>query len=241
MPRSLVKLAAGPRHRNGNNASDEIGRARQDQSNGLFEAECFDDGGEEVFEAVGGEMHMCHESKDPDHGVLGCLLETLPRRRFALVSDRVKFHAACGEDALFGSKPFGVVREVGQNEVSHDGDDERDSTLKDKQPAPSTQPTSTIHSVEDTGGDEASKGGREDIARVQDGDAGGHFLAGVEYGEEVDCAGVVGCLRKTEEEAGEKEASEILGDGGQRTNNGPEHHRAAHVATYEHCQSRLNM
>lgn len=55
MPRAFVEFPARPRHGDGHGAGDQVGRAGEDEGDGLVEAKGLDDGGEEVFEAVGGE------------------------------------------------------------------------------------------------------------------------------------------------------------------------------------------
>jgi hypothetical protein len=56
--------------------------------------------------------------------------------------------------------------------------------------------------LEDARSDEAGKGGRENVASVEDGDARGDFRAGVKVGDDEEGARVVGGLDDTKEEAG---------------------------------------
>lgn len=81
-------------------------------------------------------MHVCHASKDPDHGVLSSLAETSPHRCLALVANSVQGHAVSGEIALLLSQPPGVVREIWEQKVTNNRNDKGDGSLKDKQPLP---------------------------------------------------------------------------------------------------------
>ena len=55
MPCAFVELAAAPGDGDGDGAGDEVRGAGEAEGDGFVEAECLDDGGEEVLEAVGGE------------------------------------------------------------------------------------------------------------------------------------------------------------------------------------------
>jgi hypothetical protein len=107
-----------------------------------------------------------------------------------------------------------------------DRDDEGGDALQDEQPAPAGEACYAVH-FEDTDCDEAGKGGREDVAGVENCDAGCYFATCIEDGEEVERASVMRCwiwelggasgnLRvvwgfcDTEEETREEETDEIL-------------------------------
>lgn len=59
VPGSLVELARRPRHGDCDGASDEVGRAGQDEGDGLAEAEGLDNGREEVFETYLPKLLHC--------------------------------------------------------------------------------------------------------------------------------------------------------------------------------------
>lgn len=83
-------------------------------------------------------MHVCHASKDPDHGVLSSLAETSPHRRLALVANSVEGHAVSGKITLLLGQPPGVVGEIGEQKVTSNRNDKGDGSLEDKQPLPAT-------------------------------------------------------------------------------------------------------
>jgi hypothetical protein len=79
---------------------------------------------------------VSHETEEPDNRVLGCLLETLHGRAVTLVGSGIELHTVVGEVPLLFGEPLGVVREIGEDEVSDDGNDEGDDTLEDEEPLP---------------------------------------------------------------------------------------------------------
>jgi hypothetical protein len=56
VPCALVEFSGGPGYGDGDDAGDQVGRACQDEGNGLRETESLDNGGEEVLEAVRGKV-----------------------------------------------------------------------------------------------------------------------------------------------------------------------------------------
>lgn len=82
--------------------------------------------GEEVLEAVGTEVHVVHESEEPDAGVNEGLLEALPRAASLDAVDVVALQAVVGELALLGREPAGCQRRVGEEGVRADGDETGD-------------------------------------------------------------------------------------------------------------------
>lgn len=81
-------------------------------------------------------MHVSHETEQPDNGVLGCLLETLHGRAVTLVGGGIELHTVMCEAPLLFGEPLGVVREIGEDKVSNDGDDKGDDTLENEEPLP---------------------------------------------------------------------------------------------------------
>lgn len=230
MPRALVELARRPGDSDGDGTGNEVGWASQHKRDGLVEAKSLDHSREEVLETICGKMHVGHGSEDPHHGVLGSLSEASPDRGFATVADSVHSHAVGGEFTLVWCEPLGVVWEVGKEEEANNSNDKGNHTLEDEEPAPASDASNIAKTVEDARGDETGESSSEDVASVEDSNAGGDLLTGVEHGEEVDSAGVVWGLSHAKEEAGEQETSEVLGQGGKSRNDGPQHHAAAHVS-----------
>lgn len=185
MPCALVELARGPRHGNRDGAGDEVRRARQNKRHRLVEAEGFDDGREEVLEAVCGQMHVCHGRKEPDHGVFDGLFQALGGGGLALVLDNVELHAADGEITLLLCEPLGVVGEIGQEEEANDGDDESDGTLEDEEPAPACNSADIVESMVDSCGDESCEGGCEDVASIEDGNACCELFTSINWNESI--------------------------------------------------------
>jgi len=51
-------------------------------------------------------MHVCHEGKNPNHGVAGGLLEAFPGAGLAAVADSIELHAVMGESTFVWREPF---------------------------------------------------------------------------------------------------------------------------------------
>jgi hypothetical protein len=168
--------------------------------------------------------------KNPDHGVLGGLAETSPYGGVLAFPYGVDGHARDGEVALLLGEPPGVVREVGEEEETKDGDDEGDDTLEDEKPLPSWDASDVAQSVEDTRGDETGESSGEDVTGVENGNARGDLLTVVEHWKQIHGTRVIWSLCHTKEEACEKKAFEVLSQGGQGRYDSPEHHARAHVA-----------
>lgn len=183
----------------------------------------------EVLEAVGSEMHVGHQAEQPNNGVADGLLEARHDRGVSGVGGGVELHAVVGEITLLRSEPLGGGGEVGEDEVSDHRDHEGHDALEDEEPLPAGDAAEAVHAVEDTGSDESGKSGSQDVSGVEDGNASGNLLSVVEDGEDVHGAGVEGGLSETEEETSEQEADEVLGEGGQSRDDGPEHHDETHV------------
>jgi hypothetical protein len=115
-------------------------------------------------------------------------------------------------------------------EESNNSNQKCHNTLKNKQPSPSRYSSDVSETVEDTGGDQTSESGCEDVSGVEDRNARGNLLASVEHREQVNCTRVVRSLSDTEEEACKQEALEVLGQSSQGTDDSPEHHADTHVA-----------
>lgn len=252
MPSSLVEFTRRPGYSNSDGTGDKVWWAGKYQSDGIVEAKSLDNSGEEVLETVGSKMHVCHTSKDPDHGIRGSLLKAVPCRSLTLVLDGVELHAVDCEIALLLSEPLSVVGEVGEEEETDDGNDEGNSTLKNEEPYnsntiskallgssdgmkmrtfPARESGNIIETMEDTGGDQASECSGKNVSGVQNSDSSGNLLTSVEDREQVDGTRVVRRFCDTKEESGEQEAGEVLGHSGQGRHNSPEHHSNAHIPT----------
>jgi hypothetical protein len=70
--------ARGPRISHRNNSRNQIRRTSQDQRDRLVEPKRLDSCWKEVLETVRSKMHVLHEGKQPQLGILGCLLEPVP-------------------------------------------------------------------------------------------------------------------------------------------------------------------
>lgn len=182
VPGALVEFTGGSGPEDGDEAGNEVRWAGEDEGDGAVEAEGLDGGGEEVLESVGGQVHVLHECEKPEFGVAGGLQEALDARGRGLVAHGVALDAVVCELALFRSEPFGVEGVVGEGENSAKGDDEGRNTLDDEEPAPAGETGHAVH-LEDAESNQAGECSGEDVAGVEDGNAGRDFLAGVENGE----------------------------------------------------------
>lgn len=102
--------------------------------------------------------------------------------------------------------------------------DERHCSLQDEQPLPACEAHRIVHTMKDTGGNEAREGCGKHVACVKDSNAGGDLFPIVEHGKDVYCAWVVRSLRDTQEETSKKKADEILGKSSEGANGRPQHH-----------------
>jgi hypothetical protein len=161
-------------------------------------------------------VHVSHEGEDPDHGILSSLAETSPDGGVLTLADGIDGHAADSKVTLSLCEPPCVVREVGKQEKTDDGNQEGDNTLEDEEPLPARDASNITKTVEDTSCDQTSEGSGEDVTSVKDSDAGSDLLTVVEHRQEVDSAGVVRSLSDAQEEASEQETLEVLGQGSQR-------------------------
>ena len=180
MPGAFVAGAGGGGPQDRDDAGNEVRGAGQHEGDGLVEAEGLDGGGEEVLEAVRGEVHVLHEGEEPQFRVLGCLFETGEWRRGCLATDGIALDAVVGELPFFFAEPAGVKWGVGERESSANGDEEGCNSLDDEEPAPACEAGGTIKTGEDAKGDEASEGGREDVPGIKNGDASSNLFARVE-------------------------------------------------------------
>lgn len=140
--------------------------------------------------------------KEPNHRVADGLVETGPDTSFALILSGIHLDTIVCKLSLFGGEPLGGQRCVGQDEVTDHRNHKRNRALEDEEPAPASNASHVIESMEDTRSDETGEGGGKNIASVEDCNAGGKFLTVVEQTENVDCTGVVRCFRQAEEESG---------------------------------------
>lgn len=122
MPSPLIETSRLVRPVDAGESSNEVGRASQDEGNLPAQAHGLDDRREEVLEAVGGEMHVLHQGKEPDLGIAGRLLETNPWAFLAFFANSVTDDAAVGKDAFLGGQPASVGGVVGKNKSGSNGD-----------------------------------------------------------------------------------------------------------------------
>jgi hypothetical protein len=137
-------------------------------------------------------MHMLHEHKNAHSVVTHRLPKSLPRRNFTLLIDRISSNSFTCKHTLVWCEPSRDGWVIGQEMRAADRDDEGGDALQDKQPAPASETCYAVH-FEDTDCDEAGKGGREDVAGVENCDAGCYFATCIEDGEEVERASVMRC------------------------------------------------
>lgn len=92
----------------------------------------------------------------------------------------------------------------------------------------------TYHAVhlENSEGNEASKGCGKNVAGVKDGNTGGKLLACIEGRKNVQSTGVVWGFCNTKEESSQEKASVITADGRESTNDGPNRHGGSHPDTW---------
>ena len=126
---------------------------------------------------------MLAEDKQPQLGIASSFLEAGEGGGGGFAADRVALDALVGKFALFGGKPSGRERIVGESEDGAEGNDKCHDALQDEQPSPSRYACDVIEAFEYSGGDEACEGGGEDVAGVEDGYAGCDLFARIEYGE----------------------------------------------------------
>ena len=156
-------------------------------------------------------MHVLHEDKDPDAVILCSLLETDDGGDFAILVDRVGANTLACKDALFWGQPSGDCWVIWKHVDADECNDERSDTLEDEKPSPSLETSDSVE-LEDTDGDETGESSGEDVAGVQDCDSGCDLLTSVEDGQQVQCTWVEWRLCDSQEESGEEEAGEVLGD-----------------------------
>lgn len=150
MPGSFVHLARPVRNKNGAATGDKVGGAGEDKGDGGVKAKGLDNAGEllivsmscnhriesgvtyKVLESIGGQMHVGHETEDPDHWILRSLLQTLKSAGSTLVTDSVELHAVESKVTLPLGKPPGSLGEIRKDKVSKECNDECNYTLQDE-------------------------------------------------------------------------------------------------------------
>lgn len=88
-------------------------------------------------------------------------------------------------------EPRGRPREVGEDEVRADGEEDGDDALNQEEPAPGAPPAHAIHVARDAGGYEAREGTSDKGARIEERRAEAELGSGVPAGEVVEAAGLV--------------------------------------------------
>lgn len=88
--------------------------------------------------------------------------------------------------------------------------------------------------LEDSKCNEASKGGRQDVARIQDRYPGSQLLASVESRQHVQSAGIVRSFGNSQKESCEKKSSIILAHGCEAADDCPDRHTGAHPPAWTH-------
>ena len=230
VPCALIEFSGRPRDSDGDSTGDKIGRACKDEGDSFAESEGLDNSGEEVLESIRCQVHVRHESKNPDHGIFSGLTETDPDTGVLALTDGVESHTVNSKIALFLCEPPSVVGKVRKEEVPDDSDDKGNNTLEDEEPLPATKTSNITKSVENTSCYQTSEGGGENVTSVENSNTSGNFLAVVKHREKVDSAGVIWCLSNTQEETGKQEALKVLGQGSESRDDSPEHHAATHIA-----------
>lgn len=158
MPSALVVLPRAPSPDDGQNASNEVGWAGKNKGNCGVEVERLDDGGEEVLEAVRGEVHVLHVDEHPHLRIDEGFLEAAPGATLQAHSHGIPRDSVVGKLSLFRGQPAGRQGLIGKGEARHHCDRERHSALKDKKPAPGGEPGGAIHAVENPCRNQASEG-----------------------------------------------------------------------------------
>lgn len=115
-------------------------------------------------------MKVLHEAEQPGSLVLARIFESFPGAGLRVVRLRhpVALHTGVGQLPLRGGQPVGGQRRVGEHPEAHDGDEARDGTFDDEQPAPAGEPPRPVQTPEDAGGDEAREPGGEDLGTVEE-------------------------------------------------------------------------
>lgn len=131
------------------------------------------------------EMEVLHENEEPGTLVAAGLLEALHGRGLAvIVRELVPLHAAMGNLSLALAEPAGRQRRVGKQPESEQGDHGRGDAFEQEEPAPAGEAGGSVHSREDTCGNEAGESRGEDLSTVQDGDAGCNLCSSCQHKSE---------------------------------------------------------
>lgn len=229
MPGTLVKVTRRLGPKDGESTGDQERRTGEDESNGGVEAECVDDGREEILEAVGRKVKMLKNDKYPDLWVDNCFTKTAPWISVAFLSDCISQNAIMCKLTLLRRKPSRRQRFVRKSKARHDSHNKRDRTLKNKQPSPALNPSKSIHTLKNTRRNQARKSRSKDITRVKNTNPRRQFLPGIKRRQHVQSTGVIRSLHDTEEESREKSAGVVVGYGSEGTDDGPCHHETTHV------------
>ena len=153
-------------------------------------------------------MQVLHETEQPDSGVADGLLESSPGRSLLLDIDSVSKKSVVRELLLLVIQPLGGERGVGQEGPGAQSDETSDGSLDDEEPSPPGHTLSTIE-LEDTSGDQTSKGSGKNVScqgqrarvklnmappltSVQDSNSGRNFCSGVKIRNDVDRSGIAG-------------------------------------------------
>lgn len=135
VPSALVALAGADRPEDGNEAGDEVRRAGEHQSYGLGKPERLHNCREEVLEAIGRQVHMLHEGKEPELRVRRGFLQACKGAGISLGAYGVPLDAIVSELALSFGEPASVERMVGQGKGRDDGDEKGHGTQEDEEPS----------------------------------------------------------------------------------------------------------
>lgn len=147
VPCSLVEFTGVVRPPDGDSTSNEVRRAGKSECNLLVESESLDGGREEVLETIGSQVHVLHESEEPELRIRGSGLETSPDRDSFFRTDLVALHTAVREQTLLRSEPLSDEWVVWKNETGTNGDHSGDSSLDDEQPFPSCKASHTVRKL----------------------------------------------------------------------------------------------
>lgn len=108
-------------------------------------------------------MQVLSKTEQPDSRIADGLLESSPGRSLLLNIDSVSKKSVVRELLLLVIEPLGGERSVGQEGPGAQGDETSDSSLDDEEPSPPGHTLSTIE-LEDTSGDQTSKGSGKNVS-----------------------------------------------------------------------------
>jgi len=116
--------------------SEDVRRSGEEKGVDVVVVESFDDGGEEVGYGSRGNDAKEEDHEDVGFGIEKGELSALPKGLFLrcgpVVFANVFLEAPCGELAFLGGEPGRGAREVGEDKITEEGDDDGGDAFNDE-------------------------------------------------------------------------------------------------------------